>query len=372
MSHPRPRDFVEARPGPGWDILPLPALILDGCGRVAAMNEAAEFWLNLSRNSTLGKALEGDEIATRLRIDPALGPMIARVKATDETGYHPLVTFEIGDRAGGHLTRRAAVHLGRGAEAGGAVSLLIVPQEVDGIHQSRSVRSAARSAIGMAEMLAHEIKNPLAGIRGAAQLMAMNAPPEDREMAEMIVSESRRIVALLDQVERFGDTTAPDLRAVNLHDILERARRSAELGFARNVEVITEYDPSLPDALGDDDQLMQVALNLLKNATEALTRGPGGRTIRIRSFYDGALRVARSETAPQGRMLPLQIEIEDDGPGIPEGIASQIFEPFVSGRENGTGLGLALVSKIVTDHGGWLRVDSRPGRTVFRISLPKA
>ena len=117
---------------------------------------------------------------------------------------------------------------------------------------------------------------------------------------------------------------------------------------------------------------MQVALNLLKNATEALTRGPGGRTIRIRSFYDGALRVDRSEAAPNGRVLPLQIEIEDDGPGIPEGIASQIFEPFVSGRENGTGLGLALVSKIVTDHGGWLRVDSRPGRTVFRISLPKA
>ena len=135
--------------------------------------------------------------------------------------------------------------------------------------------------------------------------------------------------------------------------ILERARRSAELGFARNIEVITEYDPSLPDALGDDDQLMQVALNLLKNATEALDRGQqegrGGRTIRIRSFYDGALRVDRSETAPNGRVLPLQVEIEDDGPGIPDGIAGQIFEPFVSGRENGTGLGLALVSKIVTD-----------------------
>lgn len=371
MSHPRPRDFVEARPGPGWDILPLPALILDGCGRVAAMNEAAEFWLNLSRNSTLGKALEGDEIATRLRIDPALGPMIARVKATDETGYHPLVTFEIGDRAGGHLTRRAAVHLGRGAEAGGAVSLLIVPQEVDGIQQSRSVRSAARSAIGMAEMLAHEIKNPLAGIRGAAQLMAMNAPPEDREMAEMIVSESRRIVALLDQVERFGDTSPPMLAPVNIHDVLEQVRRSAQVGFAQGVQIVTDYDPSLPMALADADQLMQVCLNLVKNAAEALA-GKAGGTIRLHSFYDHTLRRPPDDTDPAGRTLPLQIEVEDNGPGFPPAIADQVFEPFVSGRENGTGLGLALVSKIITDHGALIRVDSRPGRTVFRLSLPKA
>ncbi|MGP9805217.1 two-component system sensor histidine kinase NtrB [Paracoccus sp. NSM] len=371
MSHSRPRDFLEAAPGPGWDSLPLPALILDGCGRIAAMNEAAEFWLNLSRNSTLGKALEGDEIATRLRIDPALAPMIARVNGTNETGYHPSVAFEIGDRAGGHMTRRASVHLGRGDEAGGAVSLLIVPQEVDGIHQSRSVRSAARSAIGMAEMLAHEIKNPLAGIRGAAQLMAMNAPPEDREMAEMIVSESRRIVALLDQVERFGDTSPPHLAPVNIHDVLEQVRRSAQVGFAQGVQIVTDYDPSLPMALADADQLMQVCLNLVKNAAEALA-GKAGGTIRLHSFYDHTLRRPPDDTDPAGRPLPLQIEVEDNGPGFPPAIADQVFEPFVSGRENGTGLGLALVSKIITDHGALIRVDSRPGRTVFRLSLPKA
>ncbi|TGN60461.1 PAS domain-containing sensor histidine kinase [Paracoccus liaowanqingii] len=367
----RPRDFREISPGPGWEALPLPALILDSCGRVAAMNDAAEIWLNISRNSTLGRVLEGDELSTRLRLQPSLAPLIARVRASDEALYQTSVAFEIGDRAGGHQARRAAVHAGNGGATGGAVTLLIVPQDDDGLHQARHVRSAARSAIGMAEMLAHEIKNPLAGIRGAAQLMAMNATPEDREMAEMIVSESRRIVALLDQVERFGDTSAPKLAALNIHDVLEQVRRSAQVGFARGVQVVTDYDPSLPPALADADQLVQVCLNLVKNAAEAL-EGKAGGTIRLHSHYDHTLRHPPDETDPAGRPLPLQIEIEDNGPGFPPAIADQVFEPFVSGRENGTGLGLALVSKIITDHGALIRVDSKPGRTVFRISLPKA
>lgn len=369
-AHPG-QGFREARPGAGWDSLPLPALMLDAEGRVAAMNEAAEVWLNLSRNSVLGRALEGGDLAARLRILPGLTPLAARVRLTGEMVHHPALCFEIADRAGGHVARRAGAHLTDGTAAGAAVSILLVPQEGDGLSQVRHVRSAARSAIGMAEMLAHEIKNPLAGIRGAAQLMAMNAPPEDREMAEMIVSESRRIVALLDQVERFGDTSAPQLGPVNIHDVLEQVRRSAQVGFARDATIVTDYDPSLPMALVDQDQLMQVCLNLAKNAAEALADKAGG-TIRLRSFYDHTLRLPPAEGVATGRPLPLQVEIEDNGPGFPAAIADQVFEPFVSGRENGTGLGLALVSKIITDHGALIRVESRPGRTVFRISLPKA
>lgn len=371
MTAPRPADFVEANPGPGWMVLPLPILILDEFGRVAAMNDAAEVWLNLSRTSTLGRRLEGDKLANRLRIQPSLRPLCNRVAGGDEGLYLPSVHFEIGDRAGGHQTRNAAVHAGPAGETGGAVSLLIVPEEDEGVlYQRRALRTAARSAIGMSEMLAHEIKNPLAGIRGAAQLIAMNASPEDREMAEMIVSESRRIVALLDQVERFGDTSAPSLAPVNIHDVLEQVRRSATVGFAKGLAIVTDYDPSLPSALADPDQLTQVCLNLTKNAAEALAGQSG--TIRLRSSYDHMLRLPPDDDYPKGRPLPLQIEIEDDGPGISPNIAQQIFEPFVSGRENGTGLGLALVSKIVTDHGALIRVESRPGKTTFRISLPKA
>jgi two-component system nitrogen regulation sensor histidine kinase GlnL len=250
------------------------------------------------------------------------------------------------------------------------VLLLISPREIaDRLGRSMNVTSAAKSAIGMAEMLAHEIKNPLAGISGAAQLLSMGLGAEDRELTDLIVEETRRIVKLLEQVEQFGNLRPPDRRPVNIHDALDRARKSALVGFAANMTIVEDYDPSLPATFADSDQLMQVFLNLIKNAAEAAGRNGGG-TIRLHTFYDLSLRIRHSDGP--GKALPLQVEVIDDGPGIPPGIASAIFEPFVSGRENGTGLGLALVSKIIADHGGWIAVDSVPGRTVFRVSLPVA
>ncbi len=243
--------------------------------------------------------------------------------------------------------------------------LLITPREIGGrLGRTQGVKAAAKSAIGMAEMLAHEIKNPLAGIAGAAQLLSMGLGRADRELTDLIVAETRRIVKLLDQVEQFGDQRAPDTRPMNIHDVLERARRSAEVGSGAHMHIRTDYDPSLPEALADPDQLLQVFLNLLKNAAEAQ---PGGGTIRIRTYFERGLQVLGRD----GRRvaLPLHVEIIDDGPGLPPAIADAVFDPFVSGRENGTGLGLALVSKIIAAHEGWIEVASRPGQTVFRISL---
>jgi two-component system nitrogen regulation sensor histidine kinase GlnL len=219
----------------------------------------------------------------------------------------------------------------------------------------------------MAEMLAHEIKNPLAGIIGAAQLLGMNLAPEDLELADLVVAESRRIVKLLEQVEQFGNLSPPDLQPVNLHDLLDRARRSALLGFGAHMKIVENYDPSLPLAWGDPDQLLQVFLNLIKNASEAADKKGG--IIRLRSYFEHSFRLRRSDRT--GHSLPLQIEVIDDGPGLPDAIRDDVFDPFVSGRENGTGLGLALVSKIMSDHGGWISVTSVPGRTVFRLSLPR-
>jgi len=234
--------------------------------------------------------------------------------------------------------------------------------------QDQSVKSAANSAIGMAEMLAHEIKNPLAGITGAAQLLSMSLSAEDRELTDLIVGETRRIVKLLEQVEQFGNLTLPDMRPVNIHDVLDRARRSALLGFGAHMKIIEDYDPSLPHAMADADQLLQVVLNLLKNAAQAA--GKEGGTIRLRSYFEHSFRLRRADGG--GKSLPLQIEVIDDGPGLPQDIAEDIFDPFVSGRETGSGLGRALVSKIISDHEGWISVTSVPGRTVFRISLPMA
>jgi two-component system nitrogen regulation sensor histidine kinase GlnL len=196
----------------------------------------------------------------------------------------------------------------------------------------------------------------------------MNLSKEDQELTDLIVAESRRIVGLLNQVEQFGNVRPPVKRAVNIHDLLDRARKSAMVGFAANMKIIEDFDPSLPPTYVDGDQMLQVLLNLLKNASEA--SGGRGGTLRIRTFYDLSLRLRRKDGS--GNSLPLQVEIIDDGPGLPPEIAADIFEPFVSGRENGTGLGLALVSKIISEHDGWITVDSVPGRTVFRISLPVA
>ena len=366
--------FHPAVVGPNWSALPLPAVILDSQGRIAALNDLAEAFLNISARSSVGLAIEGAEMAKRLRVVPSLGAILDRVREGHEAQTRAGVRFEIGDRSGGHSDRYATLHAGPAPSPAGGTVILIAPQEGGGrLGRGQAARSAARAAIGMSEMLAHEIKNPLAGIRGAAQLIGMNLRPEDKDLAELIVAESRRIVELLDQVERFGDTSAPRLAAVNIHDVLERVRRSADVGFGKGLRILPDYDPSLPPALIDADQMVQVCLNLVKNAAEAIHRaGRRTGTIRIHTFYDGALRLAPSEAEPQGRSLPLQIEIEDDGPGIPDSLVAEVFEPFVSGRENGTGLGLALVSKIIADHGAWIALESRPDRTVFRLSLPKA
>ena len=188
------------------------------------------------------------------------------------------------------------------------------------------------------------------------------------ELTDLIVEECRRIVKLLEQVEQFGNLRKPNLEEVNLHDIIDRARRSAELGYAAHMRFIADYDPSLPLICADVDQLLQVLLNLIKNAAEAASSDGG--TITIRTFYEHSFKMRWSDGA--GQNLPLQVEICDDGPGLPEDIKSDIFDPFVSGKENGTGLGLALASKIINDHKGWLSVVSDPKETIFRISLPCA
>jgi len=220
----------------------------------------------------------------------------------------------------------------------------------------------------MAGMLAHEIRNPLAGITGAAQLLSMELDPDDRELTDLIVGEARRIVSLLEKVDQFGKLAPPERRAVNVHDLLNRARRSAQVGIAAGMGMVEDYDPSLPLTYVDEDQFLQVLANLLRNAAEA--SGGGGGMITLRTYYDRSLRLRQMDGS--GRALPLQVEIIDDGPGVPPEIEHDIFDPFVTGRANGAGLGLALASRIISEHDGWISMDSMPGRTVFRISLPVA
>jgi two-component system, NtrC family, nitrogen regulation sensor histidine kinase GlnL len=347
-------------PGAFWASLPVPALLIDADGTVMEINPAAELFLNLSARS-----LQGQALLERLHIDAPMEEAMARVRLNQSAVVINDVEITTGERAPVHCR----IQIAPMQDHRDVLMVLISPRDIaDRLGRSSAVKTAAKSAIGMAEMLAHEIKNPLAGISGAAQLLAMNLSVEDRELSDLIVEETRRIVKLLEQVEQFGNLRPPERQSVNLHDALDRARRSAMVGFARNMAIVEDYDPSLPNTFADPDQLMQVFLNLIKNAAEA--SGPDGGTIKLRTFYDLSLRMRQKDGS--GNPLALQIEIIDDGPGLPPGIADNIFEPFVSGRENGTGLGLALVSKIISDHDGWIAVDSVPGRTVFRVSLPLA
>ncbi|KIT18191.1 two-component system sensor histidine kinase NtrB [Jannaschia aquimarina] len=340
-----------------WNALPLPALVVDAEDRIAQANGPMELFANRS-----AKALLGADVVKLLRPEGGLDAPLARARRAGT----PLTLHDTMLYANGGPAKRADLYFTPVGEE--AVLILVAPQTiVDRLERQRSTRSAARSAIGMAEMLAHEIKNPLAGITGAAQLLSMNLEAEDRELTDLIVTESRRIVKLLEQVEQFGNVSPPQRRAVNLHDVLDRARRSAMVGFAAHMTIKEQYDPSLPHAWADSDQLLQVVLNLLRNAAQA---GKQGGTITLRTFYEGGMRTRKDDGS--GRPVPLQIEIVDDGPGIPPDITRTLWQPFVSGRENGTGLGLALVAKIVADHDGWIGVDSEPGRTAFRVSLPMA
>ncbi len=342
-----------------WASLPVPAFLIDAWDRIADVNAAGEGFLNTSR-----KALVGQPVWDTLAIDAPIEEAFARARVQGT----PLFVNDIDVGSGSRAPLQCGVQIAPLQGQDGVMLLMVTPRELAGrMTQTHSAKSAAASAIGMAEMLAHEIKNPLAGITGAAQLLSMNLSSEDLELTELIVSESRRIVKLLDQVEQFGNLTEPAFKPVNLHDVLDRARRSALLGFGARMTITENYDPSLPMAWGDADQLLQVVLNLLKNASEAAD-SKGGK-VSIRTFYEHSFRLRRSDGT--GKLLPLQIEITDDGPGLPDKIKDDIFDPFVSGRENGTGLGLALVSKIISEHNGWISVSSVPGRTVFQLSLSR-
>jgi len=342
-----------------WTSIPVPALLLNNDDTIALSNSAAQSFLNLSE-----KALAGANLWDKVMVDAPLETAYARAKA--DRGSLFINDVDVGSGMGAPMLCNVQIAPLMGTPD--MMIMIISPREIASrFNQNGSSNKAAKSAIGMAEMLAHEIKNPLAGITGAAQLLSMGLPAEDQELTDLIVEESRRIVALLENVEQFGNQSAPQLQSVNIHDIIDRARQSASVGFGAHMFFIVDYDPSLPHAFADPDQLLQVLLNLLKNASEAC--GDGG-SVKLRTFYDPALRVRQSDGSHA--RLPLQIEIIDDGPGLPPDIANDIFEPFISGKENGTGLGLALVSKLLRDGGGWIAVESVPGQTKFRVSLPLA
>jgi two-component system nitrogen regulation sensor histidine kinase GlnL len=237
------------------------------------------------------------------------------------------------------------------------------------IERQLAHRGAARSVTGLAAMLAHEIRNPLSGIRGAAQLLEDAIEPEDRALTNLICEETDRISRLVGRMEVFGNNKVSDYEMINIHSILGHVLKVAQSGFASDLEFIENYDPSLPRLSGNRDLLIQMFLNLVKNAAEAVATTRKHGKIWLTTSYRPGVSFMMPGTGKK-TSLPLQITIEDNGPGIPNDISNYLFDPFVTNKSSGTGLGLALVAKTVKDHGGIIEYERVEERTLFKVLLP--
>lgn len=342
-------------------VLPHPILVLDEANRVVYANAAAEVFT--STGQTMLKRQRLDEIVA---FGCPLLALVEQVRASGATFNEYGVEIVTPKFSGPKLVD---VYGGPIPDRPRYVFLMLQQRSMAMmIERQMTHRAAARSVSGMAAVLAHEIKNPLSGIRGAAQLLEPVVTDDDRVLAQLICAETDRIRDLVDRMEVFGDERPLQTEPINIHDVLDHVRRLVQSGQGRNVRFVEDYDPSLPPVPGSRDKLVQAFLNLFKNAVEAIGEIDNGRIVIQTGFRPGMrLSVPGSD---ERISLPLMIQIEDNGPGVPDHLKSQIFDPFVTTKPSGTGLGLALVAKIIGDHGGIIECESEPMKTIFRVLLP--
>lgn len=341
--------------------LPTAVIVLDAAGSIVLINTAGEQFLQGG-----AKYLKGRALSELLPQDNPVFSLISQVRKQGFAVSENRVTLE-SPRIGKNLVNLQATPL---AEDPDIIILTLQQRSIaETIDRQLTHRGAARSVTAMAAMLAHEVKNPLSGIRGAAQLLEQNVRPDDAVLTTLIREEADRICELVDRMEVFSDAGPLQREPVNIHLVLDRVMQLAKNGFGRHLRYVTNFDPSLPAVLGHRDQLIQVFLNLIKNAAEAAPQKGG--EITLETAYQQGVRFAVPGTGSRIH-LPLRIGIRDNGDGIPDDIKSCLFDPFVTSKPQGTGLGLALVAKIIGDHGGVIECDSQPKRTEFRVMLPIA
>jgi len=339
--------------------LPSAIIVIDADDNIVHVNGAAEQLLSGSAPQLLGQPL-----ATHVPADSPVTTLIGQVRARGITVNEYDVTLET-PRIGKHLVNLQATPV---AELEGHVVLALQHRSIaEKIDRQLTHRGAARSVTAMAAMLAHEVKNPLSSIRGAAQLLEQEASEQDATLTRLIRDEADRICDLVDRMEAFGESPPMARGPVNIHLVLDRVQRLAETGFGNHVRFAADFDPSLPPVHGNHDQLVQVFLNIVKNACEAVAN-EGGEVLLSTSYQRGVrLAVPGREARVH---LPLMVRVCDNGPGIPDDIQAYLFDPFVTSKPGGSGLGLALVAKIIGDHGGVIECESTAKRTEFRAMLP--
>jgi two-component system, NtrC family, nitrogen regulation sensor histidine kinase GlnL len=341
--------------------LPHPILMVGPDGKIVEANVAAESFFEVSMLLLRRHALRD--------LVPFGSPLLALVEQVRNHGSavnEYRVDLSTPRNPGERL---ADLNVAPVLERPGHVVVMLQERTIaDKMNRQLTHRGAARSVIALASMLAHEIKNPLSGIRGAAQLLEQSAADDDRTLTRLICDEADRIVKLVDRMEVFADERPVEREPVNIHVVLDRVKKLALSGFARHIKFAETYDPSLPDVLANRDQLIQIFLNLVKNAAEAIGDQPDGQIELTTAFRPGVrLQIPGSKTRVS---LPLEFCVRDNGSGVPADLLPHLFDPFVTTKPTGSGLGLALVAKIVGDHGGIIECESQPRHTVFRVLMP--
>ncbi|HVY18516.1 MAG TPA: nitrogen regulation protein NR(II) [Bauldia sp.] len=343
------------------DALPHPVMLIDEAGSIADANTAAQNFFQASI-----AVLRRHPLAYFVPFGSPLLELIDQVRQRGAPVNEYRVDVGTPRNGGEHVVD---IYATPSLDHSGSVVIVLQERSMaDKIDRQLMHRGAARSVSGLAQMLAHEIKNPLSGISGAAQLLEASVADDDRVLTRLIRDEADRIVKLVDRMEVFSDERPIEREPVNIHVVLDHVRRLARSGFARAITIKDEYDPSLPMVLANRDQLVQVFLNLVKNAAEAVGNVPGGEIV-LKTAYKPGFRLSVPGN-PSKVTLPLEFCVRDNGGGVPEELIPHLFEPFVTTKANGTGLGLALVAKIIRDHGGVIECESLPGRTTLRILMP--
>jgi two-component system, NtrC family, nitrogen regulation sensor histidine kinase GlnL len=334
-------------------------VVIDDCSNIAFLNSSAEQFFDSSQTQ-----LKGRNISQLLPVESPLMSLIEQVQSTGSGVSDHGITIDTP-----RITKQLInVQVTPILDIPGFAILNIFERSmVDKIDRQLTHRNASRSVSALSAMLAHEVKNPLSGIRGAAQLLELEATSSDKELTQLICDETDRICQLVDRMEVFSDQRPLERKPVNVHKVLERVRKIAQFGFGVNIKIIEKYDPSLPLINGDYDQLVQIFLNLIKNAAEAINHENG--EIIIQTAYQHSVYFALSGKTTRTH-LPLVVSVQDNGIGIPVELKDHLFDAFVTSKSNGTGLGLALVAKMIDNHGGVIEFDSDPGKTVFRVNLP--
>ena len=339
--------------------LPFPTFVVNATGLLVYANLATEHFFETSAANLIGHPLHN-----QIPQDSPVHSLIAQAQSQRTSVSEYDVTIDT-PRTG---TRSVTVDVAPILDVPGHVTLSIQERTMARkLDRQLTHRNSARSVTAMAKMLLHEVKNPLSGIRGAAQLLEQGVSAEDTELTRLMCEETDRIVALINRLEVFSDQRPIERTGVNIHQVLEHVRRIAQNGFGRHCRFIENYDPSLPPVLGNRDLLIQVFLNLVKNAAEAAP-DPDGEIV-LETHYQHGVRLAVPGSGARIH-LPLVISVTDNGAGIPDDLRQNLFDAFVTSKANGTGLGLALVAKAIGDHGGIIEFESQPRRTVFRVMLP--